>query len=316
MAQDYYVEKGLNPEVQALWSFNPDSLRVPMAATQGVLTQISRPSGGVISGQGVVFDNDGSPGKSLGMYGELKPNQGKEDTHSRGKNWSLLHTLFAETHLLIKNPGALNSGKANLMTNSLEKLKAMIPILKGETPFVLAMDRAQDMRNLITMKESQKAKWGYSIRPMVLGGAESWKVAKVLAKHNIPVILSPARQTPMSMDMVHARFDLAASLNKENVKVLLDDSGGTGATRLRQEAGLAVKYGMPKEAALLAISKNPAQAFDLQRGELQVGAAAHMVLWSADPLEPTSVAQKVWIHGKSQPLETRHSLLAKKYLKK
>ena len=58
-------------------------------------------------------------------------------------------------------------------------------------------------------------------------------------------------------------------------------------------------HGLPWEAALAAITVVPAEIFGLgaDRGRIEKGQVADLVLWSGDPLEVTTVAEQVWIAG-------------------
>ena len=88
------------------------------------------------------------------------------------------------------------------------------------------------------------------------------------------------------------------------------------ARRLRQEAGIAISYGLPRAAALAALTTVPAKAFGLTKevGTLKAGQAATFGLYSADPFELDSTLDGLWILGERQSLEDRQRALAKRYL--
>jgi hypothetical protein len=48
-------------------------------------------------------------------------------------------------------------------------------------------------------------------------------------------------------------------------------------------------------------------------GSLARGRAGDVVLWSGDPLEVASKAERVWIDGVDQPLDNRQSKLRERY---
>ena len=87
---------------------------------------------------------------------------------------------------------------------------------------------------------------------------------------------------------------------------------------LRQErlnAGLAVANGLPYPAALAAITLTPARIWGMadQIGSLDVGKTADLVLWTGDPLETTTWADKVFVGGVEQPTDSRQSQLRDRY---
>ena len=82
----------------------------------------------------------------------------------------------------------------------------------------------------------------------------------------------------------------------------------------RYNAGNAVANGLPFEAAIAAITVNPARIFGQEGfGALAVGQAADVVVWSGDPLEPLSQPETVFIGGVEQPLEARNLELRDRY---
>jgi imidazolonepropionase-like amidohydrolase len=84
---------------------------------------------------------------------------------------------------------------------------------------------------------------------------------------------------------------------------------------MRQAAGNAVAYGLPWDAALAAMTVNPARIFGLEgaTGSLQAGKDADLVIWDGDPLEVTSAAERVFIRGRDIPMVSRHTLLRDRY---
>ena len=84
---------------------------------------------------------------------------------------------------------------------------------------------------------------------------------------------------------------------------------------MRQLAGNAVANGLPWDAALAALTRNPAQIFgQSDRGRIAVGQVADLVLWSGDPLEVTSAADAVWVGGVAQSMQSRQTLLRDRYM--
>jgi imidazolonepropionase-like amidohydrolase len=178
-------------------------------------------------------------------------------------------------------------------------------------------DKLQDIRTLIAFVAEIENRYGFKVKPIVMGGAESWLVAKELALLKIPVVIKPTELVPANFEKLRVREDLAAYLVNAGVEVAIT-SGATrfaAVRRLRQEMGFALKYGLSWKKGLKAITETPAKILGLKdRGVLKVGYKANMVLWSGDLVEPYSTALKVWIEGKEKSLRDRQRLLAEKYL--
>ena len=125
---------------------------------------------------------------------------------------------------------------------------------------------------------------------MLAEGAEAWMHADALAAAGVPVIVDPLQAGPGSFDETQARADNAAMLHAAGVQVGISSFGRWSAPRLAQIAGNAVRAGLPHEAAIAAVTAVPAAAFgEEDRGVLEVGAIADLVVWSGDPLELDSL---------------------------
>ena len=109
----------------------------------------------------------------------------------------------------------------------------------------------------------------------------------------------------------------AAALNAAGVVIAIKGNEGSvhRAREARYNAGNAVSHGLPFEAAIAALTVNPARIFGMggQFGELRAGAAADVVVWSGDPLEPLSSVTAEFINGTEQSLTSRQILLRDRY---
>jgi imidazolonepropionase-like amidohydrolase len=134
------------------------------------------------------------------------------------------------------------------------------------------------------------------------------------------VILNPLNDLPENFDSVGATLENAARLNRAGVKIAFtfDDPAPHNIRRLRQAAGIAVAHGLPWEAALAALTRNPAEIFGVAagNGSLERGRPADLVLWSGDPLEVTTLADRVFIEGATQTMRSRQTELRDRYLQK
>ena len=188
----------------------------------------------------------------------------------------------------------------------------MKPLLAGQAPLMLAVDRASDILRALEFAKAQR------IKLIILGGAESWMVADTIRAAKVPVIVRPSLQQPGSFSSLASRDDLAAILTNKGVDVIISAGGWfLEVHRLRQEAGIAVAHGLSYKNAMQSITSLPARIFGLSKktGSIESGKLADLVLWNGDPFENQSVAEQVWIAGQPQSLETRQKSLAKRYLK-
>ncbi len=156
------------------------------------------------------------------------------------------------------------------------------------------------------------------MKPVIVGGAEAWRVAAELKAANAPVLLDTLASLPSSFDALGSSLENAARLHRAGVTVGFSQGGDAthNARKIRQVAGNAVSYGLPWEAGLAGLTSVPAQVFGLsaQRGRIDVGQVADLVLWSGDPLEVNTVAEQVWFAGKPASMRSRQTELRDRYL--
>jgi imidazolonepropionase-like amidohydrolase len=85
---------------------------------------------------------------------------------------------------------------------------------------------------------------------------------------------------------------------------------------IRQGAGVAVANGLSYGTAIKSLTSNVAKVFDIKnRGSIKVGNHADIVIWEADPLEPSSMPERVFINGIETDLTTRSTRLRDRYTK-
>jgi imidazolonepropionase-like amidohydrolase len=69
---------------------------------------------------------------------------------------------------------------------------------------------------------------------------------------------------------------------------------------LSLQAGLAVRYGLPKELRIPALTRVPAQALGIwdRLGSLEPGKDADVAIWTGDPCDPASECLMTFVNGK------------------
>jgi imidazolonepropionase-like amidohydrolase len=173
------------------------------------------------------------------------------------------------------------------------------------------VDRAADIKKVVTAFSAYP-----DLRLILAGAAEAWKVAALLSRQNIPVLINVMDNLPKNFDRLGARLDQATLLAEAGVTFAFLSGSPYSETRsLSQAAGIAVAQGLSWQQALAAITAAPAAIWGLEGlGRLEVGAIADLVIWNGDPLEVTSAPLAVLVDGEWVNLETRQGALAKRYV--
>jgi len=158
-----------------------------------------------------------------------------------------------------------------------------------------------------------------NVKLIIVGAAESWKLADRLAAAGIPVIVGSMDNLPQSFSTLGNRQDAAALLQRAGAKVVLIGNGsgeeGFNVRNLKYDAGVAVAYGLPWDAALRSITLSPAEMLGVANriGSLQPGRDANIVVWSGDPFEFTTKVEHVLIRGREVAQPSRQDELMQRY---
>jgi hypothetical protein len=300
------------PEFDVTTAYNPRSVLVPVARIEGLtwtmLTPGSDDAGALLTGQGGAVTLDGRYDSVLSgthaLFITLGGNANSLSAGSRAGHWMLLDQAIRET----RSP---SSQDEHLLLHPLGR-EALAKYLNGGR-VVFNVNRAADIRRAVAFAKRN------NMKPIIAGGAEAWVVADELARDKVPVVLDALVNLPYNFDDIGARLDNAALLNKAGVRIAFTQFGEShNARKIRQLAGNAVAHGLPKDAAIAALTASPAEIFGLaaERGHIARGQVADLVLWNGDPLEVTSAADQVWIAGKPVEMRSRQTELRERYLKR
>ncbi|WP_292065381.1 amidohydrolase family protein [Brevundimonas sp. UBA7664] len=230
---------------------------------------------------------------------------------ARGAQFTQFKETLAEVRLYARNRAAYDRAGLRDLSLSRADLEALIPVANGTMPLIVTVRRAADIQQVLRLAREEGVK-------IILDGAEEgWLVADQIAAANVPVLLNPVSNLPGNLETRAARMQNAAVLDAAGVLIAIKGNEGSihRARETRYNAGNAVSHGLPYDAAIEAITVNPARIFGMagQFGELRAGAAADVVIWSGDPLEPLSNAETIFIGGAEQAPTSRQFLLRDRY---
>jgi imidazolonepropionase-like amidohydrolase len=317
---DYSLKLGsMRPEFDVTPAFNPDSVILGIGRLGGITFAMvaptaeaggkGAPGGTIIAGQGPMVRLDGAiDPKTRALFVDVGGDASGLSGGSRAAEFMLLSQAIGE----VRSPKALLPNDQRLLTPA--GRQTLLNYLNGSQPVVFDVDRASDIRQVIALAKREK------LHVVVKGATEAWRVADELAAAHIPVVLNPLDDLPASFDSVGSTLENAARLNRAGVKIAfsLDDPQPHNIRKVRQTAGIAVAHGLPWEASLAALTRNPAEIFGVadRNGSIARGRPADLVLWNGDPLEVSTLAERVFIEGTAQPMQSRQTLLRDRYLEK
>ncbi|HEY8468545.1 MAG TPA: amidohydrolase family protein [Longimicrobiales bacterium] len=316
------------PHLQARTAVHPASEHIPVARANGITHTLALPggrsAGGGFAGQGSVFNLAGwtieemeiTPSAVMVMNwpargggGGFGPGGGQQRSARdiREEHERAVHRL-REWLARARDYDRAVAGGAVIPRDL--RLEALARVAKGELPVFVRVDRERDIRDVIAFAEQEGLK-------LIIGGAgEGYKVAKLLAEKQIPVILGPTQALPRSPD---ARYDEAYAnpglLHAAGVKIAFATFNAADSRTLPYEAAMATGYGLPRDVALRAVTLNPAEILGLgdRLGSIEPGKIANLIVTDGDPLEITTQIRHLIIGGRETNTDNKHRQLYEKY---
>ena len=292
-------------------AFNPNSTGIPWNRSNGVTSAISTPSTSSfpIFGLGSYFVLDGSlqvkGSKDIAMFGRLG-----SSNESRAETIAILESLL-EIGRLLQNSTVdeiLNMTLAEKLELQSADIIALGKVVNGGMPFVLETNRAVDILQALSIKQK------YSLNLVLASVEEAPMVLDELKESNTPVIIDPMDNIPNSFDELGSSLNLGKILDEAGIPIMFSTQRSHNYHLMRQGSGNAVAHGMSYETAIQGMTNTVAKTFKLNnRGSIESGKFADIIVWDGDPLEPSSFPKIVMIEGELHDLSSRSSKLTERY---
>ena len=302
-------------------AFNPNSVLIPWNRSNGITSTLTLPqnTNSPIGGLGSFFVLDSSleisGSKDVVMIGRV----GGSGSESRAETFAIIEDLLEFASSIdssdmktYKDIAEIIDGSPIAETMELHPrdLKALHKLVNDELPLIIKANRASDLLKLIKLKEE------YDLNLIIMGAQEAGLVASRIAESKIPLIINPINNIPESFDELGANIELAGKLEDLGITLMFNAPRDHNYHLIRQGAGVAVANGMSYAGALKALTLSPVEVFKLgNRGQIAPGKIADLIIWDADPLEPSSMPEKVFINGEDIDLTSRMSRLTERYTK-
>lgn len=320
----------INPNARAEVAFNPESRHIGVARSNGVLTAVSAPSGGLVAGLAAAMALDGWtweqmtlkpavglivhwPSPAAPRFGPWMAQQSSSrrvDPEQRyAEQIKTIREAFADARAYRTARRAAENGGPSHDTDP--RWEAMIPVLDGEVPVIVQADEVRQIQDAVTWAEEE------GVRIVILGGRDAGYVADHLARKNVPVILTAVLTSPVRAWEPHdASYSLPVRLHRAGVEFAIAGTPSAQyAYRLPYEAGAAVARGLPAEEALRAVTLNPARilGIDDRVGSIEVGKDATLLITSDHPLEYAGTVEQAYIQGRAIDMMDQQRYFFEKY---
>ena len=319
----------INPNVKAHVAVNPDSEAIPIARSGGVLTALSIPGGGLITGTSSLMQLDGWGPEEM----TLRPAVG---VHVRWPNMAPIHTWWQEMSAqeqlqsrdkaLVEIRKALADARAyhkhrQTRKNAAGRLhdfdarwEALVPVFEGKLPLIVDADEIQQIQSAVALCEQE------GLKLIIAGGYDAPECAELLKKRGVPVIVGGVHRLPRRRDDAYdAPFTLPARLRDAGISFCISSAERPSMVRnLAHHAGTAAAFGLSAEEAMKAITLSAAEILGVadRLGSLEAGKDATLIVVSDDPLEIPTQVELAYIQGRQVQLNDRQKRLWEKYKEK
>jgi len=316
----------LKPEARAAVAVNPDSTLIPVTRSNGVLTFTAFPRGGAIPGRAGIMSTDGWTWEDMAIRADAGlvvnwPNPNPPPLPERARRRGRRPPEERGSKRLERIREAFTAARVYVDATEFEpdtpidvRWEAMRPVLTGKRPvFFIADDYAQIV-SALDFAET------WRLKAVIVGGRDAPLCADQLKKRDVPVILRGVHTFPRRNDSdINEIYGLPAQLEKAGVRWCLASGERVANERnLPYTAGRAVAFGLPRAAALEAITLRAATILGVgeELGSLTPGKRATLFVCDGDPLQIPTKVTAAWIDGRRVSLDNKQIALERKYREK
>ena len=175
------------------------------------------------------------------------------------------------------------------------KLEALLPVVRGELPVHIHAHRADDIATGLRIARE------FSLQCVIVHGTEGHRIADLLEAEGVSVITGPCLGDRSKPELAGLTIESPNVLTLHGVRTAIcTDHPEVPIQYLPLCAAMAVKGGLTPEAALAAITINPAQIVGIggRVGSLAPGKDADVVVTTGHPINLLSRVRAVFISGR------------------
>ena len=310
---------GLQPEIQAVDYIRPGGPDIEAARSAGITTALTSPREAIFMGQSALINLAGTTTTEMTLRAPVAMHIGFTPLRAGVYPASLLGVFSALRQMLLDaerlrqanriyeaNPRGLKRPEQD------RSLVALFPVLAREMPVVMLANTEREIHRALDLSEE------FSLRLIIAGGDESWRVADRLRERNVPVLLSlnfPRRITqqvaeadPEPLRILRARVDAprtAARLAQAGVRFAFQSGAMMNIADFRMNAARAVEQGLARDEAIRALTIRPAELFGVadRTGTLEAGKIANLTIVRGDIFDRNARIAHVFIDGR--PVDLR-----------
>ena len=299
------------PGLLVLDQLKPKKATVESFHKAGFTTVLVAPARGIFEGQSVLLNLNGEP------IGPMVLRNGAAlhinfATERGGYPSSLMGTIahirqsFIDADYYAARQAQYAKSPAGLKRPEYDpRLEALVPFVRDRKPVVFQCNNQEDIKRALKIAAE------FKLNALLAGANEAWRAADALKKSPVPLLVALDFRPPMTSKYATQGEDLrkkaeaeiypanAAELAKAGLDFALVSGTTADGGLVLRAVRTAIKAGLTKEAALKALTIQPARFLGLDRtlGSLEPGKIANVVLVKGELLEDNAQVAKVFVDG-------------------
>lgn len=320
-SNDSYEVGEINPQLEVITAFNPDSEIIPTIRVNGITHAQIVPQGDSLAGQSSLVSLD-----SWTVEDALVPTQAAfhlywpqfgrlaQDKEKRQEQIEKYDQRIADISLAISDGYRyFLASKANKINKVDLRWQSLLPLYEGEAQLFVHANTQKQIEEAASLAKQ------YHFKLVIVGGYDAWRLGELLNEIQAKVIYTRTLSLPMRKDEpIDLSFKIPALLKQAEIPFALGFSSDWNSRNLPLAAGQTVAYGLTKQEALRSVSLDAARILGVDNmGAIAIGYQANLVVSKGDILDPMETRiEKVYIDGREIDLNNRQQQLYQKYLKR
>ena len=314
-----------NPHIRSLVAYNAESKVVESMRPNGVLMAQITPRGGIISGTSSVVQLDAWNWEDASIKTDDAIHINWPSSFTSGRWWLGEDPALKPDKEYVKKINDIQSyfknAKSYLASNNDKThlpYEATKGLFNGNQKLFIHVNGQKEITDAITIIKELGIE-----NIVIVHGDEADKVADLLVKNNIAVVLERPHRNPDNEDDAYdSTYSIAKTLTDKGIVVAIGMEGQMERMNTRNlpfYAGTFAAFGLDKEVALQLLTSNSAKilGIDDMVGTLEVGKDATLFVSEGDALDMrTNILTDAFIQGRKISLETHQTKLWKRYSNK
>lgn len=312
-------KKVQNPGLRAFNLLKPKKTTIDGYHRIGITTVLVAPEAGIFAGQSVLLNLNGEKPEAMVVKNPVALHINFV-TERNSYPSSLMGTVafLKQSFLDAEYYSSYQSHLARLQKGMKRPeynpfLEAIIPYVIEKKPIVFTCGNQEDIKRALRLQDE------FKLNAFLSGANEAWRVADLLKKAQVPLLVSLDFRPPLSSEYSQrgeeerkkAEKDIypanPQALSKAGLKFALTSSGLIDPSSFQKNVREAIKAGLPQEEALKALTITPAQflGVDSVLGSLEPGKIANLILANGEIFGEKTEVEKVFVDGVLFPIEKK-----------